>query len=253
MLAGRAGAPQKVRAAGTKGFGAMNVHALNEAAITLSDFAGKTWLRALTATAPIANEPDRTLPARIEELALVHGNAPALLGENECLSYSALAERANRYARWAIELGVGRGETVCLLMPNRPEYVAIWLGVSRVGGTVALLNTSLTGAALAHCVNLAAPQHIIVAAELLAAFESARPHLAREPRTWLHGTDHASFPRIDRAIARQSGAPLQGSERGQSSSRTGRCSSIRRAPPGCRRPPTSATSAFCCGAIGSPA
>src|ERR1700681_2255757 len=169
------------------------------------DSAAKAWLRALAATAPIAAQPERTLPALIEELADTFGDAPALLSDRESLTYRELAERANRYARWAIELGVARGDTVCLMMPNRPEYLAIWLGVTRMGGIVSLLNTSLTGAALAHCINIVAPKHIIVAAELIVAVESARARLANQARIWLHGAladgaDHAAFPRIDRAI-----------------------------------------------------
>jgi fatty-acyl-CoA synthase len=174
--------------------------------------AAKAWLRALAATAPIAAHPQRTLPALIEELAETFGDAPALLSERECLSYRELAARANRYARWALELGVAQGGTVCLLMPNRPEYLAIWLGVTRVGGIVSLLNTGLTGAALAHCINIVAPQHIIVAAELMTAIEGARPRLAQEVRVWVHGADAATFPRIDRVVERQSGAPQSGAE-----------------------------------------
>jgi fatty-acyl-CoA synthase len=97
-------------------------------------------------------------------------------------------------------------------MPNRPEYLAIWLGVTRIGGVVALLNTSLSGAALAHCINIAAPRHVIVAAELLGAIESARPHLAGAARIWVHGAGHDGFPRLEDAVARQSGAPLAGAE-----------------------------------------
>ena len=193
----------------------MSLMALNEPSREAadSDSAGKAWLRALAATAPIGDEPQRTLPARIEELAQAFGDAPALIGDQESFSYRQLAERANRYARWALELGLVDGATVCLLMPNRPEYAAIWLGVSRVGGTVALLNASLAGATLAHCINLTEPRHVIVAADLVGAIEAALPHLAREPRIWLHGADHADFPRIDRAVMRQSGTPLDASER----------------------------------------
>ena len=32
---------------------------------------------------------------------------------------------------------------VALLMPNRAEYLAIWLGITRIGGVVALINTNL--------------------------------------------------------------------------------------------------------------
>ena len=72
-------------------------------------------------------------------------------------------------------------------MPNRPEFMALWLGVTRVGGVVALLNTHLTGPALAHCINVVQPRHIVVAAELLAQFDTARAHITSDAKLWLHG------------------------------------------------------------------
>src|ERR1700722_5464105 len=167
----------------------MSVLALDQSAPKREggDSAAKAWLRALAATAPIAAHPERTLPALIEELAETFGDAPALLSGRESLTYRQLAERANRYARWALELGVAHGDTVCLMMPNRPEYLAIWLGVTRLGGIVSLLNTSLAGAALAHCMAIVAPKHIIVAAELAGTVESACSRLAIVPRIWVHG------------------------------------------------------------------
>src|SRR6201992_4059792 len=65
-----------------------------------ADTPAKAWLRALERTAPIAANPARTLPAMLDELAERHGDAPALLNDDETLSYRALAARANRYARW---------------------------------------------------------------------------------------------------------------------------------------------------------
>ncbi len=98
-------------------------------------------MRALEATAPIAGNPRRILPDVIDELAQTRGDAPALLSARECLTYRALAARANRYARWALDQDLAKGETVGLMMPNRPEYMAIWLGITSVGGVVALINT----------------------------------------------------------------------------------------------------------------
>src|SRR3981081_2092559 len=104
--------------------------------------ASKAWLRALGLTAPIAKAPWRTFPAVIEELAEKFGEAPALISDDESLSFRALHEQANRYARWARAQDIRKGDTVCLLMANRPEYMAIWLGIARAGGAVALLNTN---------------------------------------------------------------------------------------------------------------
>src|SRR5580658_3503430 len=105
------------------------------------DSALRDWLRALEATAPIGGSPARTLPCVIEEMAQRHGEKDALISARGTLTYRALAERANRYARWALDQKLAPGETVGLLMPNRPEYFAIWLGITGVGGVVSLLNT----------------------------------------------------------------------------------------------------------------
>ena len=169
--------------------------------------AARAWLRALQATAPIAAQPTRILPAVLDELADAYGEAPALLSERECLTYRELSARANRYTRWAIAQGIAKGDVVCLLMPNCPSYLAVWLGATRIGGTVALLNTYLPGPALAHCIDIARPSHIIVAAELLGAFDSALAHVAKPARVWLHGGE-GPFPRIDTEIERHSPARL---------------------------------------------
>jgi fatty-acyl-CoA synthase len=168
----------------------------------------KTWLRAIELTAPITRHPWRVLPIVIEELADEHGDAPALLSDRECLTYRALAERSNRYARWALAERLSSGDTVCLLMPNRPEYMAIWLGITRVGGVVALLNPSLTGRSLEHCINLVSPRHVIVAAELADSLSVAKQRLTRTPQIWVHGPGCEGFPRIDCAIEQQTAEPL---------------------------------------------
>jgi len=171
----------------------------------------RDWVRALEATAPIASNPQRILPRVIEELAETHGDAPALLSAREGLTYGALDDRANRYARWAIEQNIGKGEAVCLVMPNRPEYMAIWLGITKVGAVVSLINTNLRGSALAHCLDIVAPKHIIAAAELCADVRAALALMASWPKIWSHGGD--DFVRIDRAIEKLSGRRLTETER----------------------------------------
>jgi fatty-acyl-CoA synthase len=175
--------------------------------------AAKAWLRALELTAPIAHNPSRTFPVVVEELAQRFGDAPALLSETETLSFRALLDRSNRYARWAWVHGVRKGDAVCLLMPNRPEYLAIWTGIGRAGGVVALLNTHLVGASLAHCIDAVAPRHIIVARELLAAFRAAALHLSTDAIVWSHGDGGPEWPDIAEEIAELSGGVLAASER----------------------------------------
>ena len=112
--------------------------------------ATQDWVRALERTAAIERNPHVTLPVVIDTLAERLEDAPALVSREAALSYRSLSQTANRYARWALAQGLKPGEVVCLLMENCPDYLAIWLGLTRVGVTVALLNTHLRGPPLAH-------------------------------------------------------------------------------------------------------
>jgi fatty-acyl-CoA synthase len=170
-------------------------------------------LRTLRMTTPIAKNPSRVFPEVIAALAEQYGDAPALLSDREQFSYRELAARSNRYARWALSQDLAKGDTVCLMMPGRPEFLAIWVGVTRVGGVVALLNTHLAGMALAHCINVVSPKHIIAAADLFESLETARAHLTGNAKIWLHGDADANFPRIDREIDGLAGEDLEPTER----------------------------------------
>jgi fatty-acyl-CoA synthase len=170
-------------------------------------------LRTLRKTTPILKHPDHVFPDVIEELADRYEAAPALLSDRERFTYRELSQRANRYARWALAQGLRKGDCVCLMMPNRPEYMAIWLGITRAGGIAALINTNLPGASLAHCINVAAPRHVIVAFELCGAFATAEPMLAGKPRRWVHGGMAENFTPLDLPIATLTGEPLSAGER----------------------------------------
>src|SRR5436190_19791496 len=98
--------------------------------------AAKAWLRALELTAPIVNNPRRIFSTVIDKLAEKFGEAPALLSDRERLTYRALAERSNRYARWALDQGLAKGDADCLFMQKRHEYIEIWIGFHRVGSVV---------------------------------------------------------------------------------------------------------------------
>lgn len=171
-----------------------------------------SWVRALELTASITKAPERLLCTTITDWAEKTPEAPALVSARECMTYRMLAGRSNQYTRWAVGHGLTRDDTVCLIMPNRPEYFAIWLGITRTGCTVALVNTNLAGPSLAHCINIAAPTHIIVAAELVDRLLSALPALAHRPEIRVHGAGESAFDPIGPEIENTSPESLLGTE-----------------------------------------
>jgi fatty-acyl-CoA synthase len=175
--------------------------------------ASRLWMHALELTAVIADHPERLLSSVIEERAEAADDAPALLSDGECMTYRELAARMNQSARWALAHGLTKDDTVCLIMPNRPDYMALWLGITCTGCTVALVNTNLSGPSLAHSINIVAPKHIIVAAQLVDQFTSALPDLLHSPRVWVHGGRRSGLDCFDREIERCSTGRLSPAER----------------------------------------
>src|SRR3954452_6348750 len=140
--------------------------------------AAKVWLKAIELTSRTEAEPARLFADVVDDWAAQQPEQPALISNRETLTYGELAARINQYARWALAQGIGCGDTVALMMPGRPDYLAAWLGISRVGGVVALINTNLVGPSLAHCLNVACPAHVIVSGELRESYTNAVPLLS---------------------------------------------------------------------------
>ena len=174
-------------------------------------FAREGWIRALQRTASIDEHPQRTLPVLIDELAFEFGASPALESRDGSLSYAQLAARAHQYARWGLSQGLVAGDVAALLMPNCAEYVAVWLGLTRIGVTVALLNTHLVGDTLAHCIQAAAPKLVIAGAGLAPTLEGLRPQLESELECWLLGCGARDLA-LDPLLAKTSAAPLAADE-----------------------------------------
>jgi fatty-acyl-CoA synthase len=133
----------------------------------------------------------------VEKQARAAPDAPVFYYLDSTMSYRALDDRANRVAHWAKHAGIRRGEAVALLMENRPDYVATWLGLLKVGAVAALINTNLRGAALAHSIAIAEARHAIVGAELAANFADA----GAIPKAWSAGGTLPGFEDFDAALA----------------------------------------------------
>lgn len=175
--------------------------------------AKKAWVRALERTATIERNPRRTLPGVIQELAERHESAPALVSPEDSLSYRALAQQANRYARWALAQGLQPGDVVCLLMANCAEYMAVWLGLTGVGVTVALLNTHLSGEPLLHSIRVVGPRALIAGASFGERLLAGPAAVAASLPCWTHGEGATPLPRVDQALEGVSAEPLTDAER----------------------------------------
>ena len=179
-----------------------------------SEFAyARGLLAGVSKTRAVSATPTKTVGDYFEEWARRHGDRPALANDVEALSYRQLDARANRYARWVRSKGLGKGDVIALMMMNRPEYLAVWLGFARAGVATALINTNLTGPSLAHCIGAVKAKAVVVEARLAPRFSSARPLLEAAHAVYSHGDGGAGEARVDLEAAGLSDDSLRPEER----------------------------------------
>ena len=153
-------------------------------------------LRTLKMTTPIAAEPDARLPAgdrraRRQVRRRARRCSPTASASAIASSPSApTATRAGRSRRAS-----RKGDTVCLLMPNRPEFMAIWLGITRRRrrGGAAQHQSDRTGARALHQRRRTRGTSIVAAELLDRVRQRARRTSPATPKIWLHGEADANF------------------------------------------------------------
>ena len=181
-------------------------------AAAIKSSANKDWLRALQRIAPIEQDQSRILSAAFDEVVTARGSEVAVIDDRERLSFTQFAERANRYSRWALDAQLQKGDVVALMMGNCADYAAIWLGLTRVGVIVALLNTHLAAPALAHCLRVAGARSVIVRDALAPVCRDAVAMVDMPVRVLVHDGERFTG-RVNADIASLSGAPLADEER----------------------------------------
>jgi fatty-acyl-CoA synthase len=125
----------------------------------------------LLAAATLRHTPSQryTVADRFEEKARAHPERLFILYEARTWTYGAVNAAANRVAHALRDRDLGPGRVAALLMENRPEFIVTWLGLAKLGATVALLNTQLRGDVLRAALDTTGAAVLVVGSELAEA------------------------------------------------------------------------------------
>ncbi len=70
-----------------------------------------------------------------------HPDTPAVIFKNARVTYAGLRERADRFARGLLALGLGPGDHVVIWMPNSIEWNVVHFAIARIGAVTVTCNS----------------------------------------------------------------------------------------------------------------
>jgi fatty-acyl-CoA synthase len=112
---------------------------------------------------------------------------------DERLTWAGLADATSRVAHALSAVGVGPGDVVALVGANSPLYVALTLGISRVGATTALINHHLEGQPLSHAISASKARVALVEAQFIEAVRRRKDLEAQLETVIVYGGDDADL------------------------------------------------------------
>ena len=158
----------------------------DEGLISLTDYL-KGWLslswrlpailRDRKRVADVGTENRESWGSMLEETAHKYPNNPAIKSHDGNLTYMEFNELTNRYANCLISLGLKKGDAVTVMMANRPDLLAVYSAIAKIGAINAMINTNLRRNSLLYCLTLNPSRAFIVGEEAIDAFEEVKPDL----------------------------------------------------------------------------
>lgn len=121
----------------------------------------------------------------VERQARERPDAVAAMDVQRRVSYAQFNAEANRYAAVLRGLGIGRGDSVGILLENRIDVLIAVTGVVKLGAVASMLNHNQRGDVLAHSLATTSPRALIIGNECLSAFYSLGDDVPDELRNKL--------------------------------------------------------------------
>lgn len=117
----------------------------------------------------------RTLPKEqwvistlIRRYAQERGERPFIQFEDgEAYSFAGVDRMTDRFANAFMDIGIGFGDNVALMLHNRLEFLWTWFGLNRLGAIPVAINTAYKGAFLTHVLTNVESKIAIVEPEFL--------------------------------------------------------------------------------------
>ena len=110
------------------------------------------------------------------------------------LTYDQFHRSGNKVANFLTSLGLSKGQTCAVMLPNSPEFLAAWLGLARLGVIEVPINTAFRGDLLVYILNKAECQAIVISSQWVERINNIANDLVHLRHVIVVGDDYEPIP-----------------------------------------------------------
>jgi len=120
---------------------------------------------------PPLDFPDMRYDQLLRDAAGRHPDRPAIIYYDLSLTYREVVSMVNSIANGLLDLGIGKGDIICLFTFNRPEYIIAFNAAATIGAVVSPMNPSYKEREIGYQLESCEARAILVQRELLSLLQ----------------------------------------------------------------------------------
>ena len=138
----------------------------------------------------------RVLKKKVEQ----YGNREFFRFEDQGFGYQDFDRESDKVAAGLQSLGVGKGDKMAIVMKNRPEFLFLWFGLSKLGAIEVPINTAHRGYLLTYMIDKADCKMIVVELQFLDRIAPVLKDLPKVEKVLILGEPHEILPQLDKPV-----------------------------------------------------
>ena len=115
----------------------------------------------------------------LESRAQSNPQKVCLYYQDQKITYSDFNRQVNKTANSLLRLGINKGDTFAIMVPNSPEFLYAWFGLNKIGAVEVPVNLNLKGPELEYIFNHSEARGVVLHSNHISTFEEIRANLPK--------------------------------------------------------------------------
>jgi len=143
---------------------------------------------------------ERTIHRVLKKKVQEYGNREFFRFKDQVFGYEDFDRESDKVAAGLESLGIGKGDKVAIEMKNRPEFLFLWFGLSKLGAIEVPINTAHRGDLLTYMIDKADCRLAVVESPLLDRVSPVLKNLPQVEKVLVLGEEGEPMPELDKPV-----------------------------------------------------
>jgi carnitine-CoA ligase len=142
----------------------------------------------------------RTIHGVLKAKVKQYGNREFFRWNDSVFGFEDVDRQSDKVASGLQSLGIGKGDKVGIMMGNRPEFLFLWFGLSKLGAIEVPVNTAHRGDLLTYMVDKADCRLLVAASQFLDRVGPVLNNLPTVEKIIVLRESEEAFPELDKPV-----------------------------------------------------